>query len=88
MKNVAKSLDEEHGEIAKAIWAGEDTIEFMPSKVKEVNERLEQVMEEKGITKKHFKDSFFKEFNIMDMYTNGKLCYTCYKGKRCEKHNL
>ena len=45
-------------------------------------------MVELGITKDRFKEGYFKEFNIYDMYKwNGRLCVDfCHKGLACKKH--
>jgi len=66
-----------------------NTTDELPLHIKKVNDALQKRAEEIGLSKKRFKDGFFKEFNIMDMYTvKGKLCFTCYKGIKCQKHPM
>ena len=45
---------------------------------------------ELGITKDVMKRYKIVEFDIKDMYElpDGKMCYSCKKGVKCEKHPL
>ena len=46
-------------------------------------------MLEVGITKNKYKEGYFKEFNIQDMYkVNGVVCFSCSKGLNCKKHKI
>ena len=89
MKERKTTIDREYEDLAAARIQVYDVLDEMPAHQRQLEEGIKKRKIEVGITKTKYKEGYFKEFDIMDMYkVNGKVCYTCYKGLKCKKHDI
>ena len=84
-----KIIEKEYTDLYEARERVHDVADELSDAQKDRAARLKKRMIELGITKDQFKNGYFKEFNIYDMYKwKGKLCILCHKGLRCHKHRF
>lgn len=87
LREQQQIIQAEYNELYQAREHVYDIQEKHAAQQREMNGKLQKRMVELGITNDRFRNGYFKEFDIRDMYKlKGTLCKACSKGIQCKKH--